>query len=76
MVRSPQTHTEIYTQDEEETAELQYCVTVCYSYRTRDSHSVEIQATKPICLVLTVHKQFFLYPVYVQERKVHSEKLL
>lgn len=48
MIVSAQTHRD--TQDEQETVgvypEHQYCGTVCFSYRTRDSHSVEIQATK------------------------------
>lgn len=39
-------NTNTHRQDEGTTSEHQYCGTVCYSYRSRDSHSVEIQATK------------------------------
>lgn len=52
MIISTQTHAHTYRvhtgwgADSRVYSEHQYCGTVCYSYRTRDSHSVEIQATK------------------------------
>ena len=87
MIISTHTHTHththmrahtVYTQDEEKTAgSIQSINIVVQSVTVTEAETVTVlksRLQKPICLVLTVHKQFFLYPARERERDTDRER--